>query len=803
MLSICFFGKDRASDLRDNVSNAAELSDEVFFVALGDDDESKAKASDMGTHIVDIKDLSSALQTEWILFLKPNESPFLTSMDAFYLMLGNRECQGYLVYARSCDDMNLLENHQLIRNLDQYKRIDNCGYVTTAEPRLVRKAYAAQWIKNFVKDELESQLEFCREIVDGLSIKSISENKTKHSADSEASKEHDKRCLKGEIYYGPVSGEGLDEVSSGYIGFWTFHMDYFDSLMEGARHGFGVEGMYLGMIKFLIKNGFFFEAKDLFECWTSNNDGKESLDIQMAGGFVYSNLFQFDKAIAWYGKAVETFEDSLAIANLGKLYLINGDREKAVKYLQKSINMEPNYFLDKIVSIINEEGWRPQTLSLCMIARDEESTIRTALESMKKIADEIIIVDTGSLDKTRDIAKEYGGKIIETKWRDDFSIAKNLALQEAHCDYIFFLDADEFIDTRDRLEFAVIKKVLPPDHNLAFKARIESDKPTEKLSVTLQDEILKQDSKNYQVRLFPRKKAIQFEGTAFENVDKSLRRAGIQLGELTVKITHKREKCEHRDRRKICAVAKSFSSLDDPVRRLEGGLFFLKLGDFDKAYPWLEKADAMDPRLLSKIAVLYIKRNKQDKAKALVKGGLKHFPDSLDLNLALAQIYYKEEKYNRVIDLLRNRIDDIKKDLGPESAAEASYYCGISLLEINLLAEGAEFISYASEEDPLDTKYKIGGLYVFSRADQWENTLEFASQLMSEENINIEHEIKDFSDVGLVFIKLSRHFAVLGRSEEAGTCQKILEHIIRTRISNKEEVDKMTRMLGGLSMENR
>lgn len=86
-----------------------------------------------------------------------------------------------------------------------------------------------------------------------------------------------------------------------------------------------------------------------------------------------------------------------------------------------------------------------QTLSLCMITKNEEKNITACLESMINIADEIIIVDTGSTDKTVEIAKSYGAKVFNHKWNDDFSEARNISLEKATKDWIIVLDGDEVL----------------------------------------------------------------------------------------------------------------------------------------------------------------------------------------------------------------------------------------------------------------------------------------------------------------------------------------------------------------------
>src|SRR3989344_2135515 len=87
-----------------------------------------------------------------------------------------------------------------------------------------------------------------------------------------------------------------------------------------------------------------------------------------------------------------------------------------------------------------------QTISLCMIAKNEEKHLEECLNSVKELVDEVIIVDTGSTDKTKQIAKKFNAKIYDFKWVDDFSAARNESLKHATKDWILVLDADEVLD---------------------------------------------------------------------------------------------------------------------------------------------------------------------------------------------------------------------------------------------------------------------------------------------------------------------------------------------------------------------
>ena len=86
---------------------------------------------------------------------------------------------------------------------------------------------------------------------------------------------------------------------------------------------------------------------------------------------------------------------------------------------------------------------RPPTLSLCLIARDEERFLGACLDSVRGVVDEMIVVDTGSRDATVEIARAAGARVVDFPWVDDFAAARNAALAAATGDWVLVLDADE------------------------------------------------------------------------------------------------------------------------------------------------------------------------------------------------------------------------------------------------------------------------------------------------------------------------------------------------------------------------
>ncbi len=102
------------------------------------------------------------------------------------------------------------------------------------------------------------------------------------------------------------------------------------------------------------------------------------------------------------------------------------------------------------------------TISLCMIVRDEEDVIGRCLESVSGLVDEIIIVDTGSSDHTKEIVKNYTDRIVDFQWVDDFAAARNFSFQQATKDYILWLDADDIFTKDDQEKFTLLKQSLSP-----------------------------------------------------------------------------------------------------------------------------------------------------------------------------------------------------------------------------------------------------------------------------------------------------------------------------------------------------
>lgn len=137
-------------------------------------------------------------------------------------------------------------------------------------------------------------------------------------------------------------------------------------------------------------------------------------------------------------------------------------------------------------------------ISLCLIVKNEEEVLARCLESASAFADEIIIVDTGSIDKTKEIARQFTDKVYDFEWINDFSAARNFAFSKATLDYQMWLDADDVVPEKSVKEINELKKNLNDDVEIVtMKYVLSFDENGNSTFYSTRERLFKR-SKNYQ-----------------------------------------------------------------------------------------------------------------------------------------------------------------------------------------------------------------------------------------------------------------------------------------------------------------
>lgn len=159
----------------------------------------------------------------------------------------------------------------------------------------------------------------------------------------------------------------------------------------------------------------------------------------------------------------------------------------------------------------------------CLIAKDEEATIRECLSRLWKVVDEIVVVDTGSTDSTVDIAKSMGAHVFSYPWRNDFSAARNYALSLVSHPWVFMIDADEFLDD-------------PPPRLL--EQLEEADGYYVNLINVIEDEQQEHQTISRRVSLFRNDPRFRYEGVIHEAIKPAILRAGGTVKYLPITLRH-------------------------------------------------------------------------------------------------------------------------------------------------------------------------------------------------------------------------------------------------------------------------
>ena len=181
-------------------------------------------------------------------------------------------------------------------------------------------------------------------------------------------------------------------------------------------------------------------------------------------------------------------------------------------------------------------------ISLCVIARDEATFLDECLASVREIVDEIVVVDTGSVDHTQSVADQHGARVCEMEWKDDFSLARNYALEQASGEWILVLDCDETLSPIDRGSLQDLVRSGDCD---AYRMTTRNYCNGSQHAGWTRCDGTYPEERSYEgwfpstkVRLWRQRSEICFEGVVHELVEPSLIRAGIPIGDCTVPVHH-------------------------------------------------------------------------------------------------------------------------------------------------------------------------------------------------------------------------------------------------------------------------
>lgn len=201
--------------------------------------------------------------------------------------------------------------------------------------------------------------------------------------------------------------------------------------------------------------------------------------------------------------------------------------EKTVDAVEQSLQELSNQRVRRLGTLHRTSTGPQARVSLCMIVKNEEDNLAACLGSVADVVDEMILVDTGSTDGTKEIAARLGARVFDFPWQDSFSAARNESLRHASGDWIFWLDADDRLDDTNREKLRALLRGLR-NENAAYSMKCLCLPDSAAGAATVVDH----------VRLFRNLPEIRWEYRVHEQILPAIRRAGGEVREADVTVQH-------------------------------------------------------------------------------------------------------------------------------------------------------------------------------------------------------------------------------------------------------------------------
>jgi glycosyltransferase involved in cell wall biosynthesis len=278
----------------------------------------------------------------------------------------------------------------------------------------------------------------------------------------------------------------------------------------------------------------------------------------------------------------------------------------------------------------------PPTVSLCMIVRNEESTLATCLRSVGDLVSETIVVDTGSTDRTKVVARQCGAKVFEFPWVDDFAAARNQSLRHAKGQWIFWLDADEFFDEENRKRLRNIFGGLGDD-NCVYMMKQWSVADQVNGSAMVVDH----------ARLFRKQPGVGWRFRIHEQILPALQEAGAKVVFTDIVLRHfgyqnpacRKQKLE---RNLHLLLIEHQERPDEAFTLFNLGGTYLDAGDVGTAMPYIQKCIEHAPKGASFLAKAYVLLAQIQRSLGHVENGLGYCREGKALFPKDVELWFEE-----------------------------------------------------------------------------------------------------------------------------------------------------------------
>ena len=373
-------------------------------------------------------------------------------------------------------------------------------------------------------------------------------------------------------------------------------------------------------------------------------------------------------------------------------------------------------------------------LSVCMIVKNEERYIRTALESVAPCAGEIVVVDTGSTDATIAIAQSFGARIIPFEWTDNFAEARNVSISHAAGDWIMFIDADECIAPTDIRKIPALcantglAGYLFTQRNYTENTRFEHFEPC---TGTYAEE---HGAPGFvpvsRIALFRNRPEIRFSGIIHETVGPSIQKIGGVVGKTGIAVHHyghlhtaaRMKKTEYY---RTLGIRQIESTPLDPKPYYDIGLIYFERGDFITAEKYLLHAYSLNPNyesVCSNLGILYFRWHKMDSALVYIKESIRYGKNIEQMILMMGTIYSIMNKHTEAVSLFESTIQQFK------NSNALKEHLGFALLHAGNSHRAETIFDALIDGNPLNPRYVLGGIQAKRAAGKPEEAIRLITQ---------------------------------------------------------------------------
>jgi glycosyltransferase involved in cell wall biosynthesis/Tfp pilus assembly protein PilF len=507
-LSLCMIARDEASFLERCLASAAPHVDEIIVVDTGSSDGTVRVARAAGAEVSEFEwtdDFAearnaslSAASGDWILLLDCDEVIAERDWPALRAAVGRKGSDAYRLTTRNY----ARDPHRVgfVAVAGEYagEEKDYVGWFPTTKVRLFRNDDRVRFVGAL--DELvETSIQQMGGVTDDLDV----------PVHHYGYVEKERPTARYAVTAKTKANQMPDSAAAHYELALALRDD--NQLIEAER---------------AISRGL-----DLIEAGVDPGPYVQPAFAYLVAGDVAGQLSKHGDSTRYYERAIEIDGKCFqAMNNLGTILMREGSLDEAERLYKQAGALAPEVpaiqenlrrvrmRLEKEAAM--NEGGR---LTLCMIAGNEEERLPRCLESVQGLVDEIVVVDTGSTDRTVEIAKSFGAKLGYFEWCDDWSAARNESIKLATGDWILWLDPDD---------------ILPVEMHSKIRAAMARGKGGQAAYFFVLDDQGYEPVTCLQLRLFPNVPGVEFSQPVHEQLTPSLAKLGIPCEPTDIRVVH-------------------------------------------------------------------------------------------------------------------------------------------------------------------------------------------------------------------------------------------------------------------------